>query len=73
MRNDVHGSKAKSTWEGFLFPRVGFIKAWNTGKRPLPGLGCGGQGEWGVDVGAQNLGPRPGPAGQETLSPPSPR
>lgn len=32
-----------------------------------------GQGEWGVAVGAQNLGPRPGPAGQETLSPPSPR
>lgn len=46
MRNDVHRRKANSTWEGLLFPRVAFIKAFLQVCERSPFLRTVAEGKW---------------------------
>ena len=46
MRNDVHRRKANNTWEGLLFPRVAFIKAFLQACERRPFLRTVAEGKW---------------------------
>lgn len=46
MRNDVHRRKANNTWEGLLFPRVAFIKAFLQACERGPFLRTVAEGKW---------------------------